>query len=237
MRIPRVLIRENLRAGETISLPRQAAHHLKRVLRLEGDHPVVVFDGEGEEYRARLGADDSVTLEEATGRNPESPLDICLAQGVSRGQRMDYTLQKAVELGVAAVQPLFCERSVVRLDGKRLAKRMEHWQGVIESACEQSGRTRVPVMHPATACTALTLDGNREGLFLEPESEQGLGGLVTDRPLTLAVGPEGGFSESELAHLQANGFQGVRMGPRILRTETAGVAALAVLQALGGDLR
>lgn len=237
MRIPRVLIRKNLRAGETIPLPRQTAHHLKRVLRLDADHPVVVFDGEGDEYRARLNADDGVTLEEPTGRDPESPLDICLAQGVSRGQRMDYTLQKAVELGVAAIQPLFCERSVVRLDGKRLAKRMDHWRGVIESACEQSGRTRVPVLHPAMVCTALTLDADREGLFLEPESKQGLGGLATDRPVTLAVGPEGGFSEAELAYLQANGFQGVRMGPRILRTETAGVAALAILQAVGGDLR
>lgn len=236
MRIPRVLIRDSLHAGQTVALPPHKAHHLRRVLRLSADHPLLVFDGEGREYAARLNAEDSVTLEEATGRNPESPLDICLAQGVSRGQRMDYTLQKAVELGVAAIRPLFCERSVVRLDGKRLAKRMAHWQGVIESACEQSGRTRLPELQPAITGTELTLDNGREGLFLEPESKHGLEGLRADRPVTLAVGPEGGFSKSELAYLRATGFRGMRMGPRILRTETAGVAALAVLQALWGDL-
>ncbi len=156
---------------------------------------------------------------------PEPPLAIALAVGVSRGERMDFVIQKAVELGVAGILPLLTERSVVRLDAERADRRHAHWRGVLVAACEQSGRRRLPVLEPAVAWRAWTLPADGMRLLLDPSAEASLPMLAAPRGrVTLLVGPEGGFTP-------------VRLGPRILRTETAPLAALAAIQALWGDLR
>ncbi len=238
MRIPRVLLHPlTLEPGAIVSLPGDARHHLGKVLRLQPGHPLHLLDGVGGEFEGELLADGEVRIGSATGRQAESPLSVCLIQGISRGQRMDYTLQKAVELGVSAIRPVFCERSVVKLDDKRLARRMDHWQGVIRSACEQSGRTCLPRLEAACGLAELPPVSDREGFYLDPQGDGKLidGGFAARA--SLVVGPEGGLSDGELATLRDLGFRGVTLGPRILRTETAGVAALAVMQAIQGDFR
>jgi len=239
MRIPRVLIRPPFASGDSVDLPSATAHHLRRVLRLKDEHPLRVFDGAGQEYQALLQAGDRVLIGSPSGHHAESPLNVTLIQGISRGQKMDYALQKAVELGVSAICPAFCERSVVRLDDKRLKKRMDHWQGVIESACAQSGRTRLPELHDPLSIIHLQAPASGQGLFLDPGAERSLNALARDQALlalNLVIGPEGGLSDSEQRALKAASYQGIRLGPRVLRTETASVAALAALQMLWGDL-
>lgn len=226
-----------------LALPDTAFRHLVQVLRLRKNDTFVAFDGRGGEYRAelvevgkrqaraRLGSHDPV--------DRESPLDLRLAQCVSKGERMDYTLQKAVELGVTRVTPLISERCAVRLDAERCEKKLEHWRGVIVAACEQSGRTRVPTLEPALPLRRWLETGNAgTGVVLDPMAEHGLASLpAPDGPLTLLAGPEGGLSESEIAGACRAGFSGLRLGPRVLRTETAAVAVLAALQARWGDWR
>lgn len=241
---PRIYIASiELVAGATLRLPDSAFRHLVQVLRLRAGERFVVFDGRGGECAAVLldvgKREATATLESRHEINRESPLDLTLAQCVSKGDRMDYTLQKAVELGVTRIVPLLSSRSVVRLDAERMDKKLEHWRGVIVSACEQSGRSVIPSLAEPAALPAwldqvATTDTTR--LTLDPLAACGLRGLA--RPagaVTLLVGPEGGLSEHELQRAHDAGFTGVRMGPRILRTETAGVAALAALQALWGD--
>ena len=235
MRIPRVLISQSLQEGQTLELPKPAAHHLQKVLRLRKGHPVLVFDGNGAEFEGELLDQSRVRLALPTGREPESPLFLTLIQGISRGQKMDFALQKAVELGVAAIQPVACERSVVQLEGERLEKRLAHWRGVIESACEQSGRTRVPELLPPTKLFELDACSEGDGYYLDPEGANSLATCVIASSVSLIVGPEGGLSKGETQYLRSVAYRGVRLGPRVLRTETAGIAALAVLQALKGD--
>ena len=216
-----------------------------RVLRLKVGDAVVLFNGDGAEYAAiiseagrdRLALD--VTARTAVDR--ESPLAVTLAQAVSGGERMDYTVQKAVELGAAAIQPLTAERSVVRLQGERTAKRAQHWRAVVVASCEQCGRNRLPQVLPLLAFDAYLAGeaARRDGalrLMLSPRSARGLRDL--DRPagaIVLLAGPEGGFSPQEERAAQQAGFLPARLGPRVLRTETAAVAALAAIQALWGD--
>ena len=226
--------------GEAMA-PAQAAHHLMHVLRARAGDAVVLFDGRGHEYdgvivhidrsgvRLRIGDPRPVTR--------ESPLDVVLAQGISSGERMDYTVQKAVELGVSAIQPISMERSVVRLDATRASRRVAHWQSVVIAACEQCGRNRVPRVAPVMglgAWLAVTPEALR--MNLTPDGAMTLQKL--SRPIgtvVLLAGPEGGLSARERADAQAAGFVGVRLGPRILRTETAALAALAAMQTLWGD--
>src|SRR5690606_6004642 len=203
-----------------------------------------LFNGDGHDYDARIIAAGKRSGEvEVTGRRAvdnESPLRIVLVQGIARGEKMDWILQKATELGVAGFVPVSSERSEVRLEGERAAKRLDHWRSVVASACEQSGRARVPdVAAPqalAAALEALPVDSLR--LTLDPEAEAGLAALPApgDRTLVLAVGPEGGWSTRDRETLAGAGFGGLRLGPRILRTETAGMAAIAALQSRFGDL-
>lgn len=214
-----------------------AARHLMRVLRLRPGDAFVAFDGSGREWPATLIDDRRARTGAGTERDTESPLALTLVQGVSRGERMDYTLQKAVELGVAHVMPVTTRRTEVRLDAARARKRHEHWLGVVVAACEQSGRTRVPTVAPIAdlgdALAALTVPV----LVLDPAATRGLreaaAGLTS---LALVVGPEGGLADDEIAQVTAVGGTAVKLGPRVLRTETAGVAATAALQALFGDL-
>ncbi len=225
-------------ADETeFDLEPSAERHLVRVLRLRSGDGFVVFDGAGAEWPATLVSERRARTGQARVRTTESPLTLTLVQGISRGERMDWTLQKAVELGVSQIVPVVAERTTVRLSGDRAAKRIAHWQGVMVAACEQSGRNRIPMLGRMQTLDAWLASLDTPALVLDPTATQGLKDFAAHAPrFTLMVGPEGGFSDRELAAARAAGCMGVRLGPRVLRTETAGVAALAALQALYGDL-
>jgi len=251
MRIPRIYWPHKLQSGGHTTLDAAATHYLARVLRLRPPAPITLFNGEGGEYTAtieRMDRDTTVVLvDRFDAREAESPLQLTLAQGISRGERMDFTLQKAVELGVSRIVPLLTEHCNVKLAGTRLSARLAHWRGVASSACEQCGRNRVPYIEDAR-----TLVG-----WLETIAQPGADGAAPDGPrivfdphggpmreavpsppraAIVLIGPEGGLSASELSAARERGFVGVRLGPRVLRTETAGIAGLAALQALWGDL-
>lgn len=231
-----------LSPGAEIALPETAARHAVTVLRLQPGDMLSLFNGEGGEYRATLVAVSKrearvrVTQFQATER--ESPVDITLALGISAGERMDYSLQKATELGVSAIAPLATERSVVKLAGERAGKRLQHWQHVVIAACEQCGRNRVPAVAPVQKLFdyLAAVDRNQRLLMLSPDADTALKRVAPTAAAVLLIGPEGGLAPAEYQAAQASGFEPVKLGPRILRTETAPVAALAVLQALWGDL-
>ncbi|MDI3258349.1 MAG: 16S rRNA (uracil(1498)-N(3))-methyltransferase [Sinobacteraceae bacterium] len=239
----RIYLPEPLEVDARLRLPTAAAHHVAQVLRLKRGALLTLFNGAGGEYQAVVEAVERggvwVRVESFGEIERESTLRVTLAQCVSKGERMDYAIQKAVELGVAAIVPLLSTRSVVRLSGERWEKKLEHWRGVIVAACEQCGRNRLPELMPVQTLDAW-LDRAPVGvrLVLAPQAQgRGLGALPTPAaPLTLLVGPEGGLEPSELELAQRHGFLPLRLGPRVLRTETAGVAALAAFQALWGDL-
>lgn len=243
MRIPRVhCSAADLRDGARITLDAGATQHVLRVLRLRAGDRLAVFDGRGRECSARLAgtarAGAEVVLETCEECSRESPLRVTLFQGISRGERMDLTIQKAVELGVARIVPLHTERTVVRLDEGRAERRLEHWRGIARAAAEQCGRTRlVDVAPPCPFATGLERPAG-VGLLLDPEGDARADGLPANATeIALLIGPEGGLSGAEGAQARALGFQPLRLGPRILRTETAAIAALAVLQARWGDFR
>lgn len=244
MRLTRVYVDAPLRIGARIALPDEAAAHLVRVLRLREGESCVLFNGDGHDYDARLLAANKrgVEAEVAAARaiDNESPLRIALLQGIARGEKMDLILQKAVELGVAAIAPVFAERTEVRLDGERLDKRMAHWRNVVVSACEQCGRARIPELMPARelGAAADAFAGGTTKLILDPFGEHRFETLAAPGAdgAVVAIGPEGGWSEKDRARLREAGFSGLRLGPRVLRTETAGLAAIAALQARFGDL-
>lgn len=238
----RLYIPGEIPAHGIFDAPADQAHHVAHVLRLAAGDELIVFDGQGIEYPAvieRIGKA-SVTLRAGAGRavDRESPLTVDLAQGISSGERMDYTIQKAVELGVRSIQPLNTERSVVRLSPERAVKRMAHWQAVAAAACEQCGRNRVPVVLPVATITTW-LAHVPQGVLrftLAPGAATSLHALdAPAAPVVLLVGPEGGLSPRERQDAEASGFTPVRLGPRVLRTETAALAALAAMQALWGD--
>jgi len=243
MQRPRIYTPAPLRTGTTHALSESAAVHVTRVLRLAAGDPITLFDGSGMDYDVilKIVARSGVSVEVGTGRNVarESPLDVTLLQGLSRGPRMDTVMQKATELGVRIIQPVLAERSVVRLDALRSQTRLEHWQRIVISACEQCGRSIVPEIRPAKMLDeALAGVGpDTVGLTLDPAGIAPLAQLLgTATRVALAVGPEGGFTEAEIRTLTLAGFRGLRLGPRILRTETAPLAALAILQYARGDL-
>lgn len=244
MRIPRGYHDGELATGTEVVLDEALAGHLTRVLRARSGDPVQLFDGRGREVRAVLVALDrrrtTARVEALLPALPESPLRLTLAQGVCRGEKMDLVLQKATELGVHALLPLQTLRTEVRLDAEREARRMQHWREVILSACAQCGRATAPGLHPPQALpqwlAALAGAAGKEKLVLDPQGAMRLGDLAPASTITLAVGPEGGFDEDELALMRRAGFRGLRLGPRVLRTETAGLAAIAALQARFGDL-
>jgi 16S rRNA (uracil1498-N3)-methyltransferase len=242
MRVPRVFVPERLVEGACVDLPGEPAAHLGRVLRLGPGAEIMLFNGEGGEWRATIEILDRERVGVRVGRHRradrESPLDLTLAQGISRGERMDYTLQKAVELGVSRIVPIASERSVVRLSADRGERRREHWAKVVQGASEQCGRTRVPRLLPVTTLDEW-LSGAVPGLKLLLICKEGacrLSELTPDPSITLLIGPEGGFAAEEASAALRAGYQALRLGPRILRTETAALAALCALQALWGDL-
>ncbi|MBV5310585.1 16S rRNA (uracil(1498)-N(3))-methyltransferase [Chromatium okenii] len=242
MRHTRIFVDLPLAVGDAVTLPPGATRHVTQVLRLAADAPLILFNGDGCDYPARLLTSHRATatalIQDVTAPEPPMPLAIHLALGVSKGERMEYALQKAVELGVSRLTPLFTERSQVRLEGERLARRLEHWRGVVIGACEQSGRRRLPLLDPALALESWLAEWTAGGVLLDPEAAQALINLpAPNGEITLLIGPEGGLSASERQQVKKQGFQGVRLGSRILRTETAPLAAIAVIQALWGDFK
>lgn len=243
MNLPRFYCREALSPGAHVDLPEPVARHAVRVLRLPPGAPMVLFDGRGGEYLAHIQRieRDRVVAELAswTEIERESPLQVTLVQALQAGDKMDFTIQKAVELGVSAIVPVDSRRSVLKLAGERAARRVAHWQGVAASACEQCGRNQVPIVAPLERLDqwlARPADGALR-LMLAPDAETTLAGLVPAKQVQLLIGAEGGLDPQEVIAARQAGFQAVRLGPRVLRTETAGLAALAALQALWGDFR
>jgi 16S rRNA (uracil1498-N3)-methyltransferase len=246
MRSIRLFADTHLQAGQAVTLPATAAAHALRVLRLKSGDAVTLFNGDGHEYPARLvtaGARDA-HAEVMSQASPvrESPLRVTLIQALARGEKMDWIIQKATELGVARIVPVTTERSEVKLDAGRGEKRLGHWRAVAIAACEQCGRNALPVIETPTGLSAWleTTHAPEADLrwMLHPEGAAHVRDLPAMSPaaLDLAIGPEGGFGENDLAALRAQDFRELALGPRILRTETAGVAAIAALQALHGDL-
>lgn len=242
MRVSRLYLPVPLAVGATVPLDDNAFNHAVRVLRLKAGATLSLFNGMGGAFAATLvdiGKRDAwARVTEALPGEMESPLRVMLAQGIPRGEKMDYTIQKAVEVGVAAIQPLFTERGGVDLTGERLARKLRHWRGIIIGACEQCGRNWLPELREPLALTDWLARPVEPGLrlLLDPSSAQGLRGLKPPtNTVTLLIGPEGGLSLDESTQARAVGFIDVRLGPRVLRAETAGVAALAAVQALWGD--
>lgn len=238
MSLPRFFVAAPLALG-VHDLPEAQAHYLSRVLRLTVGAAVQLFDGSGQEYIGELTSVTKkavqVDLRESLAGQPESSLRIHLGQGLSRGERMDWAIQKATELGVAEITPLFTERCEVRLNDERMQKRLEHWQQIAISACEQCGRSTVPVIYVPQSVKDWQASVQADlKLVLHPVA-QPLTEHTAPSTLAFLIGPEGGLTEAEVIQSAEHGFQPARLGPRVLRTETAPVVALSVAQQLWGD--
>ena len=242
MNVPRFYHSGELTSHREIFLDEAAAHHAARVLRLKEEDAVVLFNGKGGEYPAKITGIGKTKVTVLTGEwqniERESPLQIILAQAVSSAEKMDFTVQKAVELGVTAIQPLASQRGVVRMDAARARKRIEHWRKVVIAACEQCGRNRIPQIVEMDSLKEFLGKAESDALRLVLSPDGGLsfkqfkykaGGII------LLVGPEGGLTAQEEQAAGAAGFTSVTLGQRVLRTETAGLAALAAMQTLWGD--
>ena len=242
MRLTRSHVDMDLKAGTEVVLPEDVATHLLRVLRLQVGDACVLFNGDGHDYDARIGSigkrEARAEISAARRIDNESPLRITLLQGIARGEKMDWILQKAVELGVARILPVTSERSEVKLDAQRADKRLAHWRGIVTAACEQSGRARVPAVAASQALAQAAGLREGRGFILDPFADASLSSIrgASMGACTIAIGPEGGWSPRDREHLVAAGYEGLRLGPRVLRTETAGIAAIAALQAACGDL-
>lgn len=242
MRQSRVYTSQSLLSADRVELAGPAGHYLKRVLRLSKGDPIRLFNGDGRDYAGEIcEIQRQGVLVKLTGsRNPgnESPLKITLVQAISRGERMDYCLQKATELGVYCIQPVTTRRVEVRMDEKKQGKRLAHWQGVVISACEQSGRAVVPeVKTPLSLAAWMAGTDESPRLVLDPAADTKLSSFsIEGDTVSILVGPEGGLTDEEIEQASAMGFLAVSLGPRVLRTETAGPVAIALLQAGSGDL-
>lgn len=238
--VPRFYVDAALRAGSMCTLSEDAAHHAVHVLRVREGDDITLFNGRGGEYRARIASIQRLKLSadvlEHRAIERESPLHVTLVQGVSAGERMDSTVRKAVELGVAEIQPVLAARSVARPKGERAENRRNHWQKVVIAACEQCGRNRIPEVHPLLSVSDYRAVGDGAKMLLSPLAQLRFSHAAKDATaFILAAGPEAGFTAEEEAAFAAAGFVPVSLGPRVLRTETAAVAALAALSALRGD--
>jgi len=247
MRISRLFLEGSYQANQTIPLPKEQAHYVLTVLRLKNNFQIEAFNGHGLLAKGTLIVTSRRTadfqIESVEETQTESPLNTILVQGISKGDRMDASIQKAVELGVTAIQPVFTERCDVKLQDDKLEKRRNQWQTIVINACEQSGRTVVPQILPIQTYQAW-LDSKSEssqptfGLVLDPYAKSSLKTVAqpaTETPIHLLVGPEGGLTENEVEAAKMAGLTAVQLGPRVLRTETAGPAILAILQTLWGD--
>ena len=247
MRNIRIYSAESIVAGERLDLPESAARHIAQVLRLSAGSELTLFDGSGLEYTGTIESATksqvAVLIGAAISPTTESALRICLWHGLCRSDRMDTVVQKATELGITEIQPVITERDVVRLDAKRAAKRLEHWKGIAISACEQSGRVRIPLIHPVVPLEhclqqfAANEKNSTTALMFDPEGAPGLRRhLQPQRDIFVLTGPEGGFSATEKKAAQEAGFSLLSLGPRVLRTETAPIVILSLVQSALGDL-
>ena len=242
MPIPRIHCDLRLGPGAQFTLPDDAAQHVAKSLRLKAGDALVVFDGRGGEYDAAIQRIDRDRVDVKVGAfrdvERESPLALGLVQGLPEADKMDWIIQKSTELGTAWIQPVTCERSVVRLSGDRAARREAHWRRVAVAAAEQCGRTRIPDVRPTLGFLSwLAVPAETPRWMLAPGAQPIAAQASVPSPLELVVGPEGGFSERERLLLVDHGCAAVSLGPRVLRTETAPVAALAAIHALWGDFR
>ena len=243
MRIPRIFTAQPLHFGQEILLPEQAGEHVARVLRLERGHPLILFNGDGREFSAEIelirGSRVSASVGLSAEPKRESALAVTLVQSVPRGDRMDFIVQKATELGVARIVPTMSQRSVVRLDARQSAAKAAHWRAVVVSACEQCGRNRLPSLDEPRALLDYLGEarGDAVRLVLDPDHGATFANWDLGNGVQIAIGPEGGFAPDELEALRISGFERVRLGPRILRTETAAIAALTWLQTQFGDMQ
>lgn len=247
MRISRLFLEGNYQANQTIALPKEQAHYALTVLRLKNDYVIEAFNGQGLLATGRLIVTSRRTadfhIESVTKSDNESPLNTVLVQAISKGDRMDTSIQKSVELGVTAIQPIFTERCDVKLEADKLEKRRDQWQATVINACEQSGRTVVPKVLPIQSYQAwLAVQKSAQpvfGLVLDPYAENSLKTITSpavNTPIQLLIGPEGGLTETEVQQATQIGLTAIQLGPRVLRTETAGPAILAILQTLWGDI-
>ncbi len=242
MRIPRIYTGQELRGNACIGLEPGPSAHIARALRMREGDKLTLFNGEGGEYPTEIAAIDKKKVVVTTGphraRERESNLRIHLGIAVSRGDRMDWIVQKATELGVDALTPLFTERTEVKLTGERAAKKIRHWQQIAISACEQCGRNRLPVIQGLQELSHWLASTEAERKFVLHHRAHSIG-AASDKPASIAllVGPEGGLGDNEIDAAELAGFQSLRLGPRILRTETAPVAAIAILQGHWGDMQ
>lgn len=249
MRQIRLHVPQALQSGQVVELPAEVVRHVRQVLRLRDGAEVVLFNGQGGEFSAQLQAEGRSSVLARIGEHRaierESPLAITLLQGIARGERMDFVVQKATELGVQRIVPVMMARCVVQLGAERADRRREHWLAVAASACEQCGRNRLPVISEPLSLDAACADTtDSQRWLLDPEAgstlREALGARAVDgspvRNVTLLIGPEGGVEPGEHQWALQAGFSAVRFGPRILRTETAALATIAALQCLAGDL-
>ncbi len=226
--------------GSHIGLDKDASRYLTNVLRFKPGDRLVLFNGDGKDYAASIidtGKSVQVEITAATHNNAESPVAITLVQSLAKGTKLDLVIQKATELGAVRISPVSTERTVLRVDEKRSERKLEHWNKVASSACAQSQRSVIPVIDPVIELTQwLTTHSGEQSVMIHPGAEQTFGDLELQTRMNIIVGPEGGFSEQELQLAKSTQVNVVRCGPRVLRTETAGFAAIAIVQSLMGDM-
>lgn len=241
MRIPRVYYPDTIALEQEFELPQEAGHHVATVLRLKPNRPIVLFNGDGNEYSGIIISVQRkkviVEIDACLSVSNESPLHLHLGQGVSKGDRMDMVLQKSVELGVSEITPIITERCAVKLEPSRWEKKRQQWQKIIIGACEQSGRNIVPTLNePISLVQWLSQSTSSSRVVLAPGASHTLAKQpYNTHGYRLLIGPEGGLSETEIHQANENGYLSVSLGPRILRTETAALTSLSILQAQHGD--
>lgn len=240
MRTIRIYQPGSYQSGDSLHLDKSASNHLIRVLRLKDQQSFILFNGDGFEYSATLEINAKKAIAHILSSSKpdnESPLNIHLLQGISKGERMDIAIQKSVELGIRSIKPVICERTVVNLKGERLDKKLAHWQGIAVSACEQSGRCVIPdIITPSKLPDTLQVEADSLNLMLDPLSDLRFNSVKHEsNNIQILIGPEGGLSLAETELAKQKGFIGVTLGPRILRTETAALAAITSAQLLWGD--
>ncbi len=241
MRIPRIYQNQPLAVGDNVELDPSATHHLNRVLRLKDQANIILFNGDGFDFSAHISFEGKrcfATLHERAQVENESPLNITLLQGISKGDRMDTVIQKSVELGVSRIIPVICQRTVVNLKGPRAEKKHQHWQGIVINACEQSGRSRIPELQPTVKFNdAIKAPYPGSRFLLHPASSTNLKNHTPDKnSVVVLIGPEGGLTDDEITYAKTQGYHDIQLGPRILRTETAALATISAIQMLWGDL-
>ena len=241
MRNPRIYTDQPLAKDQVVELTDSAANHVGKVLRMKPEEPLILFNGKGSSWQGTIQTvakkTVTVSLETMIDQVTESPLKVHVGQSLSRGERMDYAIQKATEMGVAEITPLFSERCEVKLNAERQEKRVRHWQQIVISACEQCGLNRLPIIHPPENVTDWMEKQDSDLKFvLHHRTDKKLEGFDQPETVSLLIGPEGGLTQEEITQAESSGFHALALGPRVLRTETAPVTAVSVMQYLWGDL-